>query len=63
MIYVLSVYRTMEILQGRQGFLLPRPVLYLFDGYMMARAVFIFSIINPASFLIAPELTNREEGL
>lgn len=64
LIYIRSIYRTMELLQGWKGFLITHERYFIaFDGSMMAAAVIVFNIINPAWFLVAPESTNPEEGL
>ena len=64
LIYVRSVYRTLELLQGWKGFLITNERYFItFDGSMMAAAVIVFNIINPAWFLVAPESTNPEYSM
>ena len=64
LIYIRSVYRTMELLQGWKGFLITHEQYFVaFDGSMMAAAVIVFNIINPAWLLVPPEPTDTEDGL
>lgn len=51
MIYVRSIYRTIELLQGWTGFLITHEVYFVvLDGAMMVLAVGIFNLFHPALF-------------
>ena len=51
-IYVRSIYRTIELLQGWSGFLITHQAYFIaFDGAMMVFAVAVFNVINPGWFL------------
>ncbi|OJD31201.1 rta1 domain [Diplodia corticola] len=52
-IYVRSIYRTVELLQGWHGYLITREVYFVvLDGAMMACAVVVFNVVHPGWFLV-----------
>lgn len=52
-IYVRSIYRTIELLQGWDGFLITHEVYFVvLDGVMMVCAVFVFNLVHPGWFLV-----------
>lgn len=51
MIYIRSIYRTIELLQGWTGYLITHEIYFIvLDGTMMVLAVGIFNLIHPAWF-------------
>ncbi|KAF5243201.1 hypothetical protein FANTH_8300 [Fusarium anthophilum] len=51
-IYIRSIYRTIELVQGWHGYLITHEQYFIaLDGAMMVIAVGIFNFIHPASFL------------
>jgi hypothetical protein len=60
MIYIRSIYRTVELAQGWTGYLITREGYFLgFDGSLMILAVVVFNFVHPGWFL--PEKTVVEE--
>ncbi|KAF5864643.1 hypothetical protein ETB97_007201 [Aspergillus alliaceus] len=60
-VYVRSVYRTIELLQGWDGFLITHePYFIVLDGTMMVIASVIFNIVHPGWLL--PKVSTTEEG-
>ncbi|KAL1618954.1 hypothetical protein SLS56_010325 [Neofusicoccum ribis] len=53
-IYVRSIYRTIELLQGWDGYLITHePYFIVLDGAMMVAAAAVFNAVHPARFLRA----------
>ncbi|KAN0070076.1 RTA1 domain containing protein [Elaphomyces granulatus] len=51
-IYIRSIYRTIELLQGWNGYLITTEIFFvILDGAMMVPAVAIFNIIHPGWFM------------
>jgi len=51
-IYVRSIYRTIELLQGWNGYLITTEIFFvMLDGAMMVPAVMVFNIIHPGWFM------------
>lgn len=51
-IYVRSIYRTIELLQGWRGYLITHEKYFIaLDGAMMVAAVAVFNIIHPGWLL------------
>jgi hypothetical protein len=51
-IYVRSIYRTIELLQGWRGYLITHELYFIvLDGVMMVVAVAVFNIVNPGWLL------------
>ncbi|KAI4233777.1 MAG: hypothetical protein LQ349_004210 [Xanthoria aureola] len=63
MIYVRSIYRTVELLQGWDGYLITHQVYFVvLDGALMVAAVGVFNIWNPGWLLrSAPKRPESEE--
>jgi RTA1 like protein len=65
MIYIRSVYRTIELLQGWEGYLITRENYFIvLDGVLMIIAVGAFNVVHPAWFLHIqdPELERFGRG-
>jgi len=69
-IYIRSIYRTIELLQGWTGYLITHEVFFIIlDGAMMVIAVSVYNIINPATLLsktdkqTVVDLTSDEEAV
>jgi hypothetical protein len=67
LIYIRSIYRTIELLQGWTGYLITHQAYFIaLDGSMMVPAVAIFNIIHPAwftpkqKFMIEDEISMSE---
>ncbi|EED12066.1 conserved hypothetical protein [Talaromyces stipitatus ATCC 10500] len=61
-IYIRSIYRTIELLQGWSGYLITTERFFIaLDGAMMVPAVVIFNIIHPGWFLPRPSMS-RDSG-
>ena len=61
MIYMRSIYRTIELLQGWTGYLITHEPYFIgLDAVMMLLAVSIFNIIHPG--LCLPQSRNVEES-
>jgi hypothetical protein len=51
-IYIRSIYRTIELVQGWNGYLITHETYFIaLDGAMMVLAVAVFNIIHPAWFM------------
>lgn len=51
-IYVRSIYRTVELLEGWDGYLITHEVYFIvLDGAMMVGAVVVFNVVHPAGAL------------
>ncbi|KAH7063679.1 RTA1 like protein-domain-containing protein [Macrophomina phaseolina] len=51
-IYVRSIYRTVELLEGWDGYLITHEVYFIvLDGAMMVGAVVVFNVVHPARYL------------
>lgn len=62
-IYVRSVYRTVELLQGWDGYLITREVYFVvLDGAMMVAAVGVFNAVHPGWFLRGEKTTTTMTG-
>ena len=56
LIYIRSIYRTIELLQGWRGYLLIREKYFIaLDGSMMTLAVAVFNFVNPSFGLASGE--------
>jgi len=52
LIYIRSIYRTIELLQGWSGYLITHQRYFIaLDGSMMVPAVSIFNFVHPAWFM------------
>lgn len=52
MIYIRSIYRSVELLQGWTGYLITHQVYFVvLDGGLMVAAVVVFNVLNPAWLL------------
>lgn len=52
-IYVRSIYRTVELLEGWDGYLITHEVYFVvLDGAMMVCAVAVFNLVHPGWFLV-----------
>lgn len=59
-VYVRSIYRTVELLQGWKGFLITRERYFVaLDGAMMVVAVAVFNVLHPGWLLLGKEKTER----
>ena len=66
LIYIRSIYRTIELLQGWRGYLITRERYFIaLDGTMMLLAVAIFNVVNPGVWLTTPTVdsTRQADGL
>ncbi|KAL8642821.1 MAG: hypothetical protein Q9228_000517 [Teloschistes exilis] len=63
MIYVRSIYRTVELLQGWDGYLITHQVYFVvLDGALMVAAVGVFNVWNPGWLLMStPKPRESEE--
>jgi hypothetical protein len=60
MIYIRSIYRTIELLQGWNGYLITHEAFFIvLDGSMMVVCVGIFNIVHPGWFLEKPRDTHE----
>ncbi|EGX45288.1 hypothetical protein AOL_s00173g389 [Orbilia oligospora ATCC 24927] len=63
-IYIRSIYRTIELLEGWDGYLITTERFFIaLDGVMMAIAVIIYNFVHPAILLPSPGEQKRLEGL
>lgn len=59
-IYVRSIYRTIELLQGWKGFLITHEKYFIaLDGAMMVVAVAVFNLLHPGWLLPGQEKTSQ----
>lgn len=59
-IYVRSIYRTVELLQGWKGFLITHEKYFVaLDGAMMVVAVAVFNVLHPGWLLPGQERTSQ----
>lgn len=61
-IYIRSIYRTVELLQGWTGYLITHEVYFVvLDGVMMVLAVVVFNVFHPGWLLPEKEDSKLEE--
>jgi RTA1 like protein len=64
LIYIRSIYRTIELVQGWTGYLITHEAYFIaLDGSMMAPAVGIFILIHPAWFMPKPKSTGEYDEI
>lgn len=62
-IYIRSIYRTIELLQGWSGYLITHERFFIaLDGAMMAPAVAIFNFIHPGWFIPSQKTVSVDVG-
>ncbi|KAF9629483.1 putative rta1 domain protein [Lasiodiplodia theobromae] len=62
-IYVRSIYRTIELLEGWDGYLITHEVYFVvLDGAMMVCAVAVFNLVHPGWFLVGGDGQNGVQG-
>jgi len=62
MIYIRSIYRTIELLQGWNGYLITHEIYFIvLDGALMVICGGIFNIVHPGWFLERPRIQDVDE--